>query len=619
MSALSLAFVGLPPASCGHEYLLSERHRTASLQVQGGTAQARRLWSRLERGAPVSIGVLGASVAMSGGCQREHQPHVRCADFDGRSYEKRWSYGGRTKGLVRGFVMQVLDWINTTWPHPAHRVYNGASDGNPAAVLERCMLSALPSDVDIVLLEFGSARSDPYSVERIIRRLLRLPSRPVLVLVNVREWCRCGALLNGRKPQSSDTANVTSQQPRRCSASGHDVRAVTRMFSRWEGPEDDFALLCRHYSQTCVSLRDGIFSDVMRGAPGFSVMEVAADCVHPSRGTKGHRYLGDVVVHALESSWRSYHGRNALQEAAVVELLPPPLHVVNRECQSDSQPAWRCYSFEVNPTSRLQNDRVLTGRFEPDPSEPGGAPPAAACAALADCVLRSQARTTCLRTLGHWQYCPRAFNAARARKPGLVAFRAGASMRVHVDARVLGSDAALPLVAVRQTSAGDSRDEHPTGDPCSVNDGQSQVSSERSPCALVSVAHLTSYEQMGIARVTCEGGCACAPYTIDAHVIDPTRNVSIVREAVFRVTAASECVLRFTLSDVSSSGGHKWKLLRIAVGATPPTVTSPSGSVSATTTTSSSCAERQPHYRGWINMRTKRRGVADHVSRYEQV
>ena len=570
--------------ACGHDYLLNERHLSASLQVRGAAAQAARLWARLERGEPVRIGVLGASVAMSGGCQREHQPHIRCADFDGLSYEKRWAYGGRAKGRVRGFVMQVLDWINATWPHAEHRVFNGASDGNPAAVLERCMLSALPADVDLVLLEFGSARSDPYSVERIIRRLLRLPGRPMLVLVNVREWCRCGALVSGQSSRTvgssahpttiSLSLSSNSTQPRLCSASGHDVRAVTRMFARWDGPEDDFAALCRHYSQTCVSLRDGLFRDIMRDAPGFSVMEVAADCVHPSRGSKGHRYLGDVVVHALQSSWETHRQSRGINpaplatQAAVVTraVLPPPLHEVNSACNSDAQPAWRCYSFEVSPSSRLQNDRVLTGRFEPEPSEPGGASPASACATLAECVLHRASQTAvepaCVRSLGHWQFCPRAFNAMRARKPGLIAFRAGASMRVHVDARGL-------------------RD------------------------ALVSVAHLTSYEQMGIAQVTCEGGCTCAPQWIDAHVTDPSRNVSIVRESVFRVTpseVATDCVLRFTVADASSSGGgHKWKLLRVALGASTSTVVTKD-------TVSSSCAGRQPHYRGWVNMRAKRRG-----------
>ena len=229
--------------SCqAHEYLLAAQHRNDALHVEGRVAHAARLWARLDLGLPVKVGVLGASVAMSGGCQREFQPHVRCADYDGVSTEKRWAYGGRLKGRMRGFALQVLDWFNETWPNPVHRLYNGASDGNPAAVLEKCMLSALPSDADIVLLEFGSARSDPFSVERIMRRLLQLPSQPLLLLVNVREWCRCG---NAPMPQRLVArgwreSRVSPSRPRACSWSGRDERLVVRMFSRWDGPEDDF-------------------------------------------------------------------------------------------------------------------------------------------------------------------------------------------------------------------------------------------------------------------------------------------------------------------------------------------------------------------------------------------
>ena len=652
-----------------HEFLLDVQHRTASVQVEGSPASAARLWSRLHQQKPIRIGVIGASVAMSGGCQREHQPHVRCADYDGFSAEKRWAYGGRSKGRVRGFVMQALDWINATWPHREHQVYNGASDGNPAAVLEKCMLSALPVDVDLVLLEFGSARSDPYSVERIMRRLLRLPHQPWLVLVNVREWCRCGEKLVVRtatgKPKRSNSGMVNSLdsidsltsrgngtwRPQTCSASGDDVRTIARMFSRWPGPEDDFAALCRHYSQTCVSLRDALFTDIMREAPGFSIAEVAADCVHPSRGSKGHRYLGDLVVHALQRSWSQYQGESgdlttraqSASQSSDMRRFPPALHDVNRACASDAQAAWRCYSFEVNPSAHLQNDRVLTGRYDPEPNVPGQARPAPVCNALAECVLaqqqkqkqqqqrrrpphqlqlRQQRRTSwrrgqmqptpgCVQELGHWQYCSRAFNKARTRKPGLVAFRAGASMRVHIDADVTGI---RTTPSIRDSKSGGSY-VHAEGDPCS------QFAQRTSgACALVSLSYLTSYEQMGIVLVSCEGGCACMARSIDAHVTDATRNVSIVRESVLRVAPGPRCVLRFVVSNISSSGGHKWKLFRVAVGVAQPEMrrgegytglpslmqpTSAAASARFDTERGASCVDRQPRYRGWINMRAK--------------
>ena len=41
------------------------------------------------------------------------------------------------------FLLQALDWLNATWPHPQHRVHNGAADATKAGSLERCMLGAI--------------------------------------------------------------------------------------------------------------------------------------------------------------------------------------------------------------------------------------------------------------------------------------------------------------------------------------------------------------------------------------------------------------------------------------------------------------------------------------------
>ena len=61
------------------------------------------------------------------------QPHARCADFDGSVGAKRWAFNQRLGGRpVRGFLLQALDWLNATWPHPQHRVHNGAADATKA-------------------------------------------------------------------------------------------------------------------------------------------------------------------------------------------------------------------------------------------------------------------------------------------------------------------------------------------------------------------------------------------------------------------------------------------------------------------------------------------------------
>ena len=86
---------------------------------------------------------------------------------------------------------------------------------------------------------------------------------------------------------------------------------------------------------------------------------------------------------------------------------------------------------------------------------------------------------------------------------------------------------------------------------------------------LVQLAHLKSYEQMGIAAVTCESGCVCPPTRFDGHHAERS-SVTLLHN--FYVSQAAECVLRVTvLQESSSSGGegdvvrNKVKLLGVIV------------------------------------------------------
>ena len=83
------------------------------------------------------------------------------------------------------------------------------------------------------------------------------------------------------------------------------------------------AKLCRHYGISCVSLRDAIYSEVMAAAPGYSMPEVAGDCVHPSKSTRGPAIMGDLVVHALQRLWDD--ARPLLRASAPPEA-PSPIH-----------------------------------------------------------------------------------------------------------------------------------------------------------------------------------------------------------------------------------------------------------------------------------------------------
>ena len=560
--------------------LLALEQLKKSLTVLG---DAEPLWARLERGEPMTLGVVGASVGMGGGCQRELQPNVRCADYDGIGGLKWGAYGCRHWAFPgeRGFALRALDYINRTFPHADHMIHNAAVDATPAEAQETCILGSVRTDADAFLVEFGStgrAASRLDAVERILRRLLRLPHAPPLFLINVREWCKCSS---GTMHDLMKCGNALRNNPRLCEESPGQCELKCsgqyKMLASWSsGREDEFAAICRHYNQTCVSLRDAMYDEVMGSRPGFLVRDVAQDCLHPHYSRHGQRYLGDLVVHALQASLAAHRAARrslsgdaqpAAARAATTRLrsLPPPLlHRPKWETQlgytDDATNSWRCFKFvSRNDTwSRAHNERIKLARFAAEPVLPNRSFAAdVKCRRLRECVVSVPAYAPgkpCLRERGHWQACPYSLTQRPARKPGIVATAAGATMRVYLDTDFYSAAASPRSGRIRSRGGG--------GDGIMLPGGGAL---ERRT-SLVQLTYLTSYNQMGIAEVTCEGGCSCAAQRVDAHQTSPTRNVSVVRTSSFEVSAAAACVLRFVvLEESSSGGGHKWKLTQVAV------------------------------------------------------
>jgi hypothetical protein len=82
------------------------------------------------------------------------------------------------------------------------------------------------------------------------------------------------------------------------------------------------------------------------------------------------------------------------------------------------------------------------------------------------------------------------------------------------------------------------------------------------PVANVTIEYLTSYERMGAFGVACAASCTCARQEVDGHVHE---HVSVMAMRAFEVRAGGECSIVFTVSERSSSGGHKVKILGLVV------------------------------------------------------
>ena len=143
------------------------------------------LLRRLDAGKPLRLGVFGASVAQHGGCLE--QPYKRCMEFGG-VLKTRMNWGEPSVRPFKGWAVRLLEHVNRTWPHAQHRLNNSALDATPAQTVLPCLFSHLPTQLDLVVLEFGSMAMHLQlaAVEAVARRLLELCPRPLLVFLSVR-------------------------------------------------------------------------------------------------------------------------------------------------------------------------------------------------------------------------------------------------------------------------------------------------------------------------------------------------------------------------------------------------------------------------------------------------
>ena len=68
----------------------------------------------------------------------------------------------------------------------------------------------------------------------------------------------------------------------------------------------------------------------------------------------------------------------------------------------------------------------------------------------------------------------------------------------------------------------------------------------------------------GRCRVSCVWGCTCAQRVLDAH--DAAEHASLRKVAYVAVSDVRRCAVELRVEDATSSGEHKWKLVRLSIG-----------------------------------------------------
>lgn len=79
---------------------------------------------------------------------------------------------------------------------------------------------------------------------------------------------------------------------------------------------------------------------------------------------------------------------------------------------------------------------------------------------------------------------------------------------------------------------------------------------------IVELAYLRSYENMGIGKVTCEGGCNCEESKMQGHHDERNSQLHLHN---FLVSQSHDCIIRVTVSDETTSNSHKVKVAGVTI------------------------------------------------------
>ena len=167
--------------------LLQKRHYDASLTVRGDSTRFR---DALLGGEGVVVTAVGASNTVRGGCH-PWQDKLKC----------REPHYNRNNA---GWLLQVFDYMNRTWPHGKHKLVNSARMSTPPSYFFYNIKQVIPRDTTLLILAFneicGMRRAlndsevnaldgrDSNYVQQIIMYVRQWPRPPTILLWNQHVW-----------------------------------------------------------------------------------------------------------------------------------------------------------------------------------------------------------------------------------------------------------------------------------------------------------------------------------------------------------------------------------------------------------------------------------------------
>ena len=276
----------------------------------------------------------------------------------------------------------LFDLIEERWPAShgrAHSYANGAIAAAPPSFFNLCLHTVIPPHVDLLLLEFGAntdakTRTHLGGVEGVMRRALRWPGRPAVLLVDwTSHW--------GWPVENGRAVRITGPMPPRwalrpgLAGRPHHVSAA---LSDW----DYFAISERHaiqrlssyYQIPHVATHAALWHYDRANHSRFRHEHVAADW---NPNALGHRIMAECAFHLLQLAERrllllrpqhaaadkEYREEEADDEKVAAVAVPPP---TDASVSADMTDGYVCARGDALARMVVASTGFAHVQFDPD-------------------------------------------------------------------------------------------------------------------------------------------------------------------------------------------------------------------------------------------------------------
>ncbi|KAI3428291.1 hypothetical protein D9Q98_006670 [Chlorella vulgaris] len=507
-----------PPPPLPWAPVLTRAQLRRGLSFYGSGERIERVAAKLMAGEPITIVTLGASVTRGQGASEE----------------------------ATAYPSLLFDFISHNFPHRDHVIVNRAIGATNSGLYATCFEQLVPPETDLAVVEFtfNEFPSAPYpdptrrGFEQLLRKLLRLPSSPAVVVLHHFAWYY---------------------------SYGDGVDAGLY----YRPAEAQLGTMAQYYDIPSLSVRNAVYSRMQADAAPFKVSRI----IQPGLTTK----MNHSLLAAEAGSEADYYFRDLIHPAdtghrvmaellaAVVQAAVQNLVADGHSSSSSSSSSEAFKGLQEEDTEQAQEEdgieeaQQLHAALAVEEALPPPMIPNNVDHPTSVCAMQEDFKPVAVAMDG--------FNWTAERPKGFTFV----DQKWGYRGLSMGSWVELEVSTLQEEKA----EEGVLG---TVAEEQKRSTPEGTSNATLHLGYLRSYERMGLAQATCTQGCSCEPSYIDGLWADRT---SLTQMHSIKVSQHPTCRIRITIvartADTPGGlnlhgAGRKFQISSVMVAHVPVTV-----------------------------------------------